>query len=596
MKMHVDSINWADHKRSLQATSPRDNAVSILFVIEEYAEYLLVADLLSSISHTQYSLTWCNQFDEALEKFFSDQFDIVLLDYHWCGFNTHELLIEAQAKGCRLPIIVMTDEMEFDLDREIIQTGVSDYLIKGHIDAQLLERSLRYAIERKIAELKLAKLAHYDILTNVPNRILFRDRLEHALRFADRDQNSFTLMYLDLDGFKQVNDSFGHDVGDKLIQACAQRLCHCMRKSDSVARIGGDEFTLLIERTESTTHVNIAHIAEKIIDEVSRPYQIGIRQVTIGCSIGIAVYPSGGRDADTLQKHADMAMYQAKQQPKSAYRFFTDAMNLEVSQQLLLESDLRRALNNDEFTLYYQPRYDATTREMTALEALLRWNHPRKGVVEPDEFLSVVEDTGMIVSLGYWVIRRACEDFKILQQRACAPGLLTINLSRKQILDDKLPVYLEKILRETGVNGTQLEIEISEVLLLHHTDRVNNCITALSRLGCTFALGDFGAGYSSFVLLQNLPLKTVKLDRQLIDISESVTMRQSLIKGMIKLMEYLDKQVVAVGIEGFEQMEWLHQAGCHQVQGNLFSNPVSFKSLSRLLDHMSLISNEPQIC
>src|SRR5690606_2659817 len=425
-----------------------DKKIKILFVDREHGEYLLIADILSQVRHVEYQLTWCNQLDTALPKILSQDYDLVLLDYYWGDQTARDLLNAARVQACQTPIVVMTDEMETEVDREAIRAGASDYMIKDQIDAQLLERTLRYAIERKQTELHLARLAHYDPLTDIPNRILFRDRLEHAIRLAERDNTGFTLMFIDLNGFKQVNDTFGHDAGDALIRICAERLNESMRRSDSVARMGGDEFTLLLQNIENQT--DIAHIAEKVIESISQPAQINGYEVVVGCSIGIAIYPHAGMDADTLLKNADMAMYKAKQEEGSCFCFFTDAMNREVRRQLKLESDLRKALNKEQFFLQYQTRIDVRTNRIIALEALLRWNHPEDGVLDAKEFVAIAEDTGLITAIGYWVIRQACTDLKKIHALFGEELVMSINLSVRQFKGEGLVQQIAEIFAETG--------------------------------------------------------------------------------------------------------------------------------------------------
>ncbi|MEJ2443116.1 MAG: EAL domain-containing protein [Exilibacterium sp.] len=559
-----------------------DISIKILLIDEEQAEYLLLAQLLNQVGCGGYRLSWCNTLDGGLDKALSGHFDIILLDYYWRGTTGSDLLRCARAKGCRAPIVVMSAEMVAELDRDIIRAGASDYLIKGQVDAQLLERTVRYAIERKAAELKLSRLAHYDILTNVPNRILFRDRLEHALQLAERGQMSLTLMYLDLDGFKQVNDGYGHDAGDALIRACAQRLCECMRKSDSVARIGGDEFTLLLEGTEQTG--DIAHIAEKVLEAVIRPYRIGSHQVLVGCSLGIAVYPVAGRDAESLLKHADLAMYQAKQREGSAYVFYTEAMNIEVHRQLLLESNLQRALGNNEFCLYYQPRVELSSGRVVGLEALLRWMHPQRGPTAPEAFISVVEDTGMIVALGDWIIRQGCQDLNRLLERGRDPGFVAINLSLRQFFEGNLVARVASIIKQVECDGSRIEFELSETAVMENMEMVSLHLRALSNLGANFSLDDFGTGYSSFMYLQRLPIRTLKIDQRFIGNITRDDDDRELVKAMISLAHSLNKQVVAVGVETPEQLALLREFNCDQVQGFYLSHPLDLESICHLLN------------
>lgn len=558
-----------------------DKEIKILFIDREYGEYLLIADILSHVRHVQYQLTWCNQLETSLPKILSHDFDVVLLDYYWGDQSARDLLNAARVQACNTPIVVMTDEMETEVDREAIRAGASDYLIKGQIDSELLERTLRYAIERKQTEQHLARLAHYDPLTDIPNRILFRDRLEHAIRLAERDNTFFTLMFIDLNGFKQVNDNFGHDAGDAVIRICADRLNNCMRRSDSVARMGGDEFTLLLQNTELNT--DVAHIAQKVIDSLSVPSQIGGYEVVVGCSIGIAMYPQAGRDADTLLKNADLAMYKAKQEDGSCYCFFTDAMNQDVRRQLRLESDLRKALKKEQFFLEYQPRVDVSTGKIISLESLLRWNHPENGVLSASEFVAIAEDTGLITAIGYWAIRQACTDLKKLHAIFGNELTMAINLSVRQFKDDRLVQEIATIFAETGIEAGDIELELTETTFMENIDLVSLCMRPLSFFGINFSLDNFGTGSSSFLHLQRLPITAVKIDSHFMAELQRSRSDRRLVSAMITLAKNLGKIVVADGVENEEQKAWLEASGCDHMQGRYFSPPLVIDAIIQTL-------------
>ncbi|MGD8177287.1 putative bifunctional diguanylate cyclase/phosphodiesterase [Marinimicrobium sp. ARAG 43.8] len=558
-----------------------DRIVKILFIDSEEGEYLLLADLLSQIHHTDYQLVWHNRLDGALPAIFDDDYDLILLDYFWRGDTARDLLTAARTQACTTPIVVMTSEMETEVDREAIRSGAADYLIKGQIDTQLLERTLRYAIERKRTEQHLSHLAHYDSLTDIPNRILFRDRLEHAILLAERDRGQFALMFIDLNGFKQVNDSFGHDTGDTMIRVCAERLQECMRSSDSVARMGGDEFTLLLENTDSAA--DIAHIAEKIIQRIGAPYHLGGYEMSIGCSIGIATFPDTGRDADTLLKNADTAMYQAKQQEGSSYRFFTEAMNRAVRQQLRMESELRMAMRNQQLSLQYQPRIDLQTGAIVAMEALLRWQHPKRGLLDAKEFINVAEDTDLISEVGYWVVERACRDWRKLQDECQLDLLMAVNLSVRQFRDEQLVHRLAGILKELSIPGHHLEFELTETSLMDNLELVSLCMRPLSHLGLTFSLDQFGSGCCSFLQLQRLPIRSVKIDAQFLSALSHSEEDQRLVRAMINLAHNLDKTVVAESVETQAQRDWLLEAGCDQMQGYHFTAPQPLDMVCRTI-------------
>ena len=556
-----------------------EGAVKILFIDREHGEYLLIADILSHIRNVNYELTWCDQLEAALPKVMTEEYDVILLDYFWGDRNARDLLNAARVQACQTPIVVMTDEMEAEVDHEAIRAGASDYMIKGQIDSQLLERTLRYAIERKQTELHLARLAHYDPLTEIPNRILFRDRLEHAIRLAERDKTYFTLMFVDLNGFKQVNDTFGHDAGDALIRICAERLSESMRRSDSVARMGGDEFTLLLQNIASNT--DVAHIAQKVIDSISAPAQINGYEVVVGCSIGIAIYPQAGQDADTLLKSADIAMYKAKQEEGSTFCFFTDAMNRDVRRQLRLESDLRKALNKNQFFLQYQPRIDVSTGKVIALEALLRWNHPENGILDAKEFVAIAEDTGLITAIGYWVIRQACTDLKKIHEIFGQELVMSINLSVRQFKDDQLVQMIAEIFTETGIQAGDIEFELTETIFMENIDLVSLCMRPLAFFGINFTLDNFGTGSSSFLHLQRLPITAVKIDSRFMAELQRSRSDRRLVSAMINLAQNLGKAVIAEGVESEEQKDWLKNAGCDQMQGYYFSSP---KYLDEIID------------
>jgi diguanylate cyclase len=554
-----------------------DEKIKILFIDREQGEYLLVAEILSHIRHVQYELIWCNQLESALGKILSHEYDVALLDYYWGDSNARDLLNAAKVQACATPIVVMTDEMETEVDREAIRAGAADYLIKGQIDHLLLERSLRYAIERKQTEQHLSRLAHYDPLTDIPNRILFRDRLEHAIHLAERDNINFALMFIDLNGFKQINDNFGHDAGDIIIRICAERLSDCLRRSDSVARMGGDEFTLLLPQIESNT--DVAHIAEKVIQAIGQPADINGHEVVVGCSVGIAIYPEGGRDADSLLKHADMAMYKAKQVNGSSYRFFTELMNKDVKRQLRLEADLRLALRRQQFVLHYVPRVDVTSGKVIAFEALLRWNKPGVGLLNAADFIGTAEETGIINSIGYWVVRQACRDLKVLQEIWDNTLMMAINLSVRQFKDDNLVQEVANIFSDNDIQPGDIEFELTETAFADNIELVSLCMRPLSFFGINFSLDGFGSGNTSFLHLQRLPISAVKIDLDFVQELHRSHTDKRLVSAMIMLAHNLGKLVIAEGVQTLEQKNWLKSLNCDQMQGPFFSAPKSVEEI-----------------
>ena len=554
-----------------------DRLIRVLLIDRDPAEYRLIGQLLSGITHTAYELTWCRQPELALDAIGSELHDVVLLDFEDDALSALALLEKAVQQNVARPIIVMTTEMDLNVDREAIRCGASDYLLKGQIDSQLLERAIRYAIERKTAEAKLARLAHYDPLTNVPNRILFRDRLGGAVERARRGHQTVALFFVDLDGFKQINDTLGHDAGDELIRTVASRLGTCVRKSDSVARIGGDEFTLILE--DVTTTGDIVNIARKVIEVITRPVSYGTQQLFVGASIGIAVYPEGGEDVDWLLKHADMAMYQAKGLRGSAYRFYTQKMNVEATNQMYLEADLRRGLRRGEFELYYQPRVALESGRIAGVEALLRWNHPVRGVVSPAEFIPLAEEVGLIVPIGYWAIHRACQDILVMDGRGLDPIHVAVNLSFKQFADEMFEQTVGNIITESGIDPQRLEFELTETAIMANAEDTERSMQKIRAMGPRFSLDDFGTGFSSFAHIQRLPIGALKIDRSFVQNVLTGRDDATIVRAMISLAHNLGLEVIAEGAETREQVAFLRENDCDQVQGYYFARPMPFADL-----------------
>ena len=530
----------------------RDKPVRVLLVDADAQQYSLVGRLLRGDADKQYELTWCQRFEHALEAMASNLHDVILLDCQNDAQTSSNLLRKAVAQACPTPIIILTDELDALLDQSAIRNGASDYLTRESLETRALERCIRYAMDRKAVELSLARLAHYDPLTRVPNRILFRDRLQGAIERARRDRAQLALMFIDLDGFKQINDRHGHDAGDALICTVAERLVSCVRKSDSVARIGGDEFTLILEDIKNAS--DIVHVARKVIEAVALPVTVRGAQVYVGCSIGIASYPGAGDDADDLLKHADMAMYQAKGLSGSTYRFYTEKMNVEAMNQMYLEADLRRGLRRDEFELHYQPRVELGSGRTAGVEALLRWNHPVRGLVMPGDFISIAEEAGLIVPLGYWVVHQACTDLTRVHEQGLAPIHVSLNLSFKQFQDAMFVSTVRNIVKQTGVDASRLEFELTETAAMANFEDTLSSMQALKAIGPTFSLDDFGTGYSSLTHLQRLPISAVKIDRSFIQNILHVQDDATIVAAIIGLAHKLKLRVVAEGAETMQQV------------------------------------------
>ena len=436
--------------------------------------------------------------------------------------------------------------------------------------------------EKKKAEDELRYLANYDMLTNLPNRTLFLDRLEHAILQAQRNQTSIALLFIDLDNFKNINDSLGHNYGDLLLKEAAQVISQCVRKDDTVSRLGGDEFTVILENI--TESISVLQIAEKIIDAFKDTIQIAERLVTTTPSIGISLFPEDASNASSLVKFADTAMYFAKSQGKNNFQYYSENMNKNALRRLDLESHLRGALDNDEFHLLYQPKVCAKSGRITGMEALIRWNNPVVGNVTPDEFIPLAEDTGLIVPIGNWVLTEACHQAKKWIDKGFDELEISVNLSFRQFKNFDLPEIVSKTLKETGLLGKQLTLEITESLLMDNIALATEQLEQLKQLGLKIAIDDFGTGYSSLNYLKQFPLDYLKIDRTFVKDILTNQNDASLTSAIIALSHNLDLTVIAEGVELVEQLTFLKKAGCEEIQGFLVSPPISHYEFGTLLE------------
>ncbi|MCK9395049.1 MAG: EAL domain-containing protein [Methylobacter sp.] len=438
---------------------------------------------------------------------------------------------------------------------------------------------------QKQTEQELKQLAHYDVLTNLPNRFLFKDRFEHEICSAQRNNTRLALFFLDLDHFKNVNDTLGHWAGDCLLQIIAARIQSCLRKADTVARMGGDEFTIILPDLTSIT--DATEVARKLVDAMAEPVQIKDYTVFVGVSIGIAVFPDDGNDFHTLTKHADTAMYASKAKGRGMFQYFEAGMNEATRQRLLLENALRLAIDQEEFQLYYQPKADSTLSRITGAEALIRWKRPGFGIVPPNRFIAIAEETALIIPLGKWILKTAC-----LQANEWANNLagfrIAINLSPLQLLADDFIDVLDRILAETHTNPEWIELEVTESLIMHDIETATKRLHQIRERGIHIAMDDFGTGYSSLSYLQKLPIQTLKIDQSFILAysNDSASSEAAFIKTIVSLGQVLNMKVVAEGVETESQLALLQSYGCHEIQGYYLSPPLPADEFQRRwLDH-----------
>ncbi len=421
----------------------------------------------------------------------------------------------------------------------------------------------------------------HDSLTGLPNRLLLKDRIDQAIATAPRHERQVAVLFLDLDGFKHINDSLGHPTGDKLLQSIAKRLVGCVRTSDTVSRQGGDEFVVLL--TESRQWEDAVVVAERILKAVAQSHPIETHDLHVTTSIGVSVYPDDGEDAETLIRNADIAMYQAKERGRNSYQFFKPAMNVRAVERQSIESSLRSALKNDEFVLRYQPKVDMQTGLITGAEALIRWNHPRRGELAPGQFVSIAEDSGLIRQIGRWVLREACEQSRSWISGGLPPISIAVNVSAAELSDETYVQRLYATLSETGMDPSSLELELTESVLMRHAHSAAIILQARRKTGIQVALDDFGTGYSSLSYLRDFPIDSVKIDRSFVDEVTSVIEDTSIVKAVIGMAQNLGLRVVAEGVENADQLEFLRAHACDEAQGYFFSRPVDPDAFAELL-------------
>lgn len=440
---------------------------------------------------------------------------------------------------------------------------------------------VRDITEQKHNEELITKIAFYDSLTGLPNRLLFSERVGKAMETARGADRFLSIMFIDLDRFKTINDTLGHNIGDLLIHAVAQRLKGCLREGDVVTRFGGDEFLILFP--DLVRDQDAAVLAQKIIRILSRVFVLDGHELFITASIGISIYPADGHDIETLVKNADCAMYFAKEQGRNNYQFYIPSMNAKGLELLALENSLRKALERKEFLLHYQPQIDLRTGRINGVEALLRWRHPEAGLLPPKEFIALAEETGIIVPLGEWMMHAACDQIKKWQAAGFSCGRLAVNMSMRQFKEKNLIETITCMLRETGLDPSLFEMELTESVIMQDPTRTIATLRELSAAGIHLAIDDFGTGYSSLNYLKYLPLSKLKIAQAFVSGVVIDPNDKAIAKAIIALAHNLSMKVIAEGVETVEQLEFFRTHNCDEVQGYLFSEPLPAEEFERLL-------------
>jgi diguanylate cyclase (GGDEF)-like protein len=570
--------------------------LSVLMVEDDPGDARLIRTLLGRTALKPLQVTVVDRVSGALDLLRRNgKVDVALLDVSLPDSRPGSLdsLTRIKAEAPDLPLILLTGIDDEELAVRAVREGAQDYLVKKGIDSGLLGRAIRYAIERqrditarKLAEERLLHDALHDHLTGLPNRALFMDRLGMAIAHAKRRLSyTYAVLFIDLDRFKNVNDSLGHSVGDELLIDVARRLEACLRPGDTVARLGGDEFTILLDEVADVDHA--VQVAQRLHREMARPFKVQVHEVFVTMSLGITLGAGGhyNRPEEVL-RDADTAMYGAKTSGKARDAVFDYQMHDRAVALLELETDLRRAVERAEFEIYYQPIVSLATGKIDAFEALLRWRHPRRGLLVPDSFVPVAEDTGLIVPIGWWVLHEACRQLADWQSLPWTGQHLavTVNLSGKQFMQADLVERVEEILRSTGIRSGSLRLEMTESTIMEQAEEAVEKLMALRRLGVKLYIDDFGTGYSSLSYLHRLPVDALKIDRSFISEMDSEAERAEIVGTIVTLARTLRMDVAAEGIETAEQVTRLRALACHYGQGFFFSEPLGSSAAGGLIE------------
>ena len=580
--------------------------IRVLVVEDDPSYALLVREHLGRpATGGEFALVHAERLADALRLLGEDDIDVILADLGLPDSQGIETFLKLRAEAPGVPAIVLTGRDDEALGIEALREGAQDYLVKRELDGHLLPRALRYAIERyrseaaraahdelehcievrtaelsqanaalevevaerRRAEERLAHLANYDALTELPNRRYFYERVQHAIGRAQRHGMRLALLLIDLDNFKLVNDTLGHDHGDALLRAVASRMKDRLRAEDTLARISGDEFTVLLEDIGAAREV--AKSARRLVESLAAPVRLDHHEITIGASLGISVFPADGADLSTLMKNADTAMYRAKREGKNGYRFFTEDMNREAMDRLLIETGLRRAIEQAELCLHYQPIVDLASLKTVGAEALVRWPQPEMGLIPPTRFVPIAEECGLIGPLDEWVLAEACR-----AARTWSEGLrVAVNISPRHFRHRHLARTIEEAIVRAGLPADRLEIELTEGAVMENPAAAAEVLRRLKALGVRVAIDDFGTGYSSLGYLKRFPIDRLKIDRSFIQEVTTDGDAAAITTAVIALAHSLKMKVIAEGVETADQFSALEVQGCDEAQGYYFGAP-----------------------
>jgi len=521
------------------------------------------------------------QLADAVAALDNDRFDVVLLDLNLPDGRGADCVAKIQEANSLVPIVVLSGQGDEDYAVEILNKGVQDYLVKWEGDGRAILRAIRYAIERKRAEVRVNFLARHDALTGIPNRTYLRDQLGQATSRALRGHRTMALLLLDLDRFKTVNETLGHEAGDMLLRAVVQRLTGSVREGDLIARLGGDEFAVLLEDIEGPLEAET--VASNIVAAFQEPFEVGGRQVTVTASVGITVCPADGKEPVALLNNADIAMYQAKDRGRNTFKFFTPTMHEEILSHHRFETDLKDAVARGQFQLLYQPQVRLADHKIDIVESVLHWNHAERGRMGPREFMSVAEETGHIIPIGLWVIEEVCRQLKRWEAAGVPLPRVAINIAPVHFHQPDFHDALRTALQSHSIDPALIELELAESCLIQDPDGTRETLKALKNIGVRLAIDEFGAGYSCLKYLREFPLDVLKIDRSFVSDVDSHKDAQVLCSAILSIAQRLSLDAVADGIESEGQVSFLTRNDCQYGQGNYFSALIDADQIAALM-------------
>jgi diguanylate cyclase (GGDEF)-like protein len=572
-----------------QNPEPGSSRIRLLLIGVDDEQATHVRTLLDASRSMQFELEHAPSLSAALALPNAASVDVMMLYVREGDLPRLSPLTQARMAAPLIPIVVMSDLDDEAIAIRALQNGARGYLVRGDTTSRLLVTTLAAALEshRMILQLNTARerarhLATHDQLTGLANRTLFHDRLDQALSAARRGRHKLAVLFVDLDGFKAINDSLGHAVGDGLLRGLARRIAACLRETDTAGRLGGDEFAVLL--TNLANETDAAMIAKKLLSALSEPIQFREQSMSIQCSVGIATFPRDTTDAEELIKKADTAMYHAKERGGNVFDFYTEDMNAAIQRRADIEGRLRNALEEDQLVVHYQPQFDLTRGRIIGAEALLRWQHPELGLVSPSHFLPIAEETGLIVPIGDWILQQACQQNAIWNRQQDRNLRVSVNVSSKQFLEPGFSDVVRTALHGTGLSAVSLELEITESSLLRDVEVTVNTLRNLKELGVRLAIDDFGTGYSALAYLKRLPIDVLKIDQSFVKALTTDPADATITETIVQLASGLNLTTIAEGVETLEQLLLLGSYGCNRMQGYLFGKPVPAETFEQWLE------------